>query len=183
MDRLLELLNNKNISRMLSTVPHPFLRQDAETYLKRFMPADLDRLTGWAILWEGSVIGGCALVVIGERPEIVFWLGQAYWRRGFMSEALTAVIAYAFEQRGLQELVAEVYTDNPASIHLLLKFGFSMTGEGADKSAGRDGHSYPFYVFSLHAEEFIDCAPPPKKVSFNDFSRVAYSAAASEAAS
>lgn len=62
------------------------------------------------------------------RAEIGYMLHNVHWRKGIMNEAVTAVIAYGFEQMKLHSLEALVNPDNEASIQLLLKQGFVKEG-------------------------------------------------------
>lgn len=83
----------------------------------------------WPVLLKSTEeIIGCA----GIRPfnldkecfELGFHFIPAYWGKGYASEAVAAVIHYAFEVRHLKELVAGHHPDNHASKHLLEKLGF-----------------------------------------------------------
>lgn len=63
-----------------------------------------------------------------ENCEIGFLLERKYWRQGFISEAMAAVLAYLFQKRNFQYLVADIDPRNEASKRVLEKFGFQVTG-------------------------------------------------------
>jgi len=87
----------------------------------------------WAIEWKatGTVIGKCTLWQYSEnnqRAEVGYILNRQYWRMGLMTEALEAMIAYAFSELGLHRLEADTDSNNAASLALLEKLGFQREG-------------------------------------------------------
>jgi RimJ/RimL family protein N-acetyltransferase len=73
-------------------------------------------------------IGIYASVDSSRSGEIGFLLRRSYQRRGLVSEALSAVIGYLFEQRGVEAITTDVDPRNEASIGILKNFGFVLTG-------------------------------------------------------
>lgn len=69
-----------------------------------------------------------------NSAEIGYELASKFWRRGIMSEALSSILGYGFEVKGLKFVVAEVMPANIASKKLLAKLGFQsqqvMFGRG-----------------------------------------------------
>jgi RimJ/RimL family protein N-acetyltransferase len=55
-----------------------------------------------------------------------YWLGEQFWGRGIMTEAVTAVTDFCFENFPLRRISAEVFSNNPASARMLEKAGFSF---------------------------------------------------------
>ena len=58
------------------------------------------------------------------RAEIGYMLHPAHWQKGFMKEALNAVIRYAFEEMNLHSIEANINPDNVPSGALLESCGF-----------------------------------------------------------
>lgn len=92
---------------------------------------------GQAILWaielktSGKVIGKCTLWQYSEsnqRAEVGYILNRDYWRRGLMTNALDAMINYAFSTLGLHRLEADTDDKNTASLALLENLGFRREG-------------------------------------------------------
>jgi len=80
---------------------------------------------------SGVAIGTCLLFHFDEasaRAEIGYVLGQRHWGRGYMSEALSQLFAFAFDDLSLRRLEAEVDSRNVASDRLLLRMGFTKEG-------------------------------------------------------
>ncbi len=56
--------------------------------------------------------------------EIGYWIGKPYWGKGYITEAAKALIAEAFAKLPIDYIEAGVFSDNPASCHVLQKLGF-----------------------------------------------------------
>ncbi len=87
----------------------------------------------WAITLKGkdTAIGECCIWNIDRVhrcAEIGYELHPAYWRKGIMTEALTAILAYGFGELGLHRMEANPLASNIASQGLLLKLGFKREG-------------------------------------------------------
>jgi [ribosomal protein S5]-alanine N-acetyltransferase len=79
----------------------------------------------------GRAIGTCLVFRYSDRDrlaEIGYVLGRAYWGRGYMLEALTALIGAAFNAVHLRRLEANVAGPNFASLKLLERTGFVHEG-------------------------------------------------------
>jgi RimJ/RimL family protein N-acetyltransferase len=63
-----------------------------------------------------------------RRAEIGYGLARRHWGQGFMHEALTAVIDYAFGPLGLRRLEADTDPRNGASLRTLERLGFTREG-------------------------------------------------------
>ena len=60
-----------------------------------------------------------------------------YQRRGYGSEAVSALVNWAFARPGVQRIVAETGHMNKASIRLLEKCGFEYAGRGFERDTIR----------------------------------------------
>jgi [ribosomal protein S5]-alanine N-acetyltransferase len=63
-----------------------------------------------------------------RTAELGYWLGEPFWGRGIMTEALPAFTAWAFPQFDLVRIYAESFANNAASIRLLEKASFTCEG-------------------------------------------------------
>jgi len=85
---------------------------------------------GWAIALKENPAQMIGNVVFWRmdfpnyRAEIGYLIAPAHWRKGLVSEALTAVITFAFEEMRLHSIEANINPQNEASRRLLLKHGF-----------------------------------------------------------
>lgn len=79
-----------------------------------------------------GVIGTCTLFHLQRscrRAEMGYALGRAYWGQGYMHEALTGLVGYAFETLDLNRLEADIDPRNSASARTLDRLGFVWEGE------------------------------------------------------
>ena len=85
----------------------------------------------WAICLKENpeqVIGDISIVAMDENDsscEIGYILGQNYWGRGMMTEALKAVLDFCFTQADFQKVRARYASLNPASGRVMEKAGMS----------------------------------------------------------
>lgn len=91
---------------------------------------------------DGQVVGTGGLHIYRGRRAHVGSLGmnvdEAFQNRGVGTALLNAIIDLADNWYNLRRLELEVWTDNPAAIHLYEKFGFVV--EGTHRAYGfRDG--------------------------------------------
>jgi ribosomal-protein-alanine N-acetyltransferase len=63
------------------------------------------------------------------RVEIGYGIVESRRRRGYATEAVTAMLDYAFARPGVIEVVATADLDNPASIRVLDKSGLSYQSQ------------------------------------------------------
>jgi ribosomal-protein-alanine N-acetyltransferase len=103
-------------------------RQWFEWCLANAEQADTDAIT-WAITLKGSetVIGWFGSGTsdggrVGER-SFGYLLDRAWWNRGYMTEALGAVLAYEFGTLGTPRVHATCEAANPASARVMDKVG------------------------------------------------------------
>lgn len=105
----------------------------------------------------GQPIGSISAVKVEDRLELVeigYCLGSRWWGRGIMPEALKAVIAFFFEQVGVNRVEAYHNVNNPNSGRVMQKCG--MTYEGTLRQSGwcNQGISDCAYYGILRVEYF-----------------------------
>ena len=86
---------------------------------------------GVAELETDQIIGTVTLFNLNfdhKRAEIGYGLDYTYWRKGYVTEALDALLWYAFEVLQLHRLEADVDPRNVGSIRTLEKMGFQREG-------------------------------------------------------
>lgn len=78
------------------------------------------------ILLDGQVVGYVLSYEESGKPEVSYWIGKPFWGKGIATWALAAFLAHANTTRPIYARVAK---DNPASLRVLEKCGFRITGE------------------------------------------------------
>jgi RimJ/RimL family protein N-acetyltransferase len=128
------LANDRRIAENTARIPHPYKLSDAETFI-----GDANKAGGEAVFLitardgtnNGTIIGACGVSLLErDAPELGYWLGVPYWGRGFATEALHALVDYAFDHLDHTALHAGARVTNPASRRVLEKCGFQWTGVG-----------------------------------------------------
>jgi RimJ/RimL family protein N-acetyltransferase len=123
------LANDRRIAENTARIPHPYKLSDAEGFI-----SGANKAGGEAVflitLRDKTVIGACGLSMQDETPELGYWLGVPHWGNGYATEALHAVIDYAFTDLAHKALQAGARVTNPASRRVLEKCGFQWTGVG-----------------------------------------------------
>ena len=120
------LANDRHIAENTARIPHPYRLADAKDWIGA-ANKNSDEEHYVITLASGTLIGACGLET-REGPSIGYWLGQAYWGKGYATEALHALIDHAFGDRGHEVLLAGARISNPASRRVLEKCGFQWTG-------------------------------------------------------
>ena len=75
----------------------------------------------------GEAVGMCGLMRKAwlDAPDLAYALLAAFEGRGYATEAAAAVLAHARDELGLERVAAVVQPDNPGSIRVLEKLGFT----------------------------------------------------------
>ena len=129
--RIARFLNNFRVAGNLARVPYPYREEDAAAWHATWRPDTPAHLTGFSLDLPGEgVIGHCGFHLSEGRPVVGYWLAEPFWNRGFMSEALAAIVAWYFEVTDAEALGSGVFHFNKASLAIQRKFGFVETGTG-----------------------------------------------------
>ena len=136
---LARFINDFEVARQTGTIPHPYTPLHAEAWImtrSAFWRRGLER--AYVITRGGALIGSVALF----RPSVDapfslgYMLSRDQWGRGYMSEAVAAVLGEA-ARAGVERIVATVFADNPASSRVLEKLCFQPSRNGRSFSMAR----------------------------------------------
>ena len=120
-------LNDKDILRMTSTLPHIYFGLCADFWITQAI-ANRKRKTSYAYVIDIPEHGLSGAVELFENEnkdwEIGYWLAKHLWGKGFMSEAVKAVLNETIACLEPEYITAEAFTDNIASVRVLEKLGF-----------------------------------------------------------
>lgn len=132
-DGLYEVFSDPQVMRYWSRGPLP--NREAAAEMQREIAAGNENNTmlkwGLALRETNSVIGTATLFNLNldnGRAELGYAMGSAYWGKGYMHEALQALVSHAFEVMKLRRLEADVDPRNAASIRALERLGFQREG-------------------------------------------------------
>jgi len=133
--------DNRNVwIHLRDRFPHPYREEHGRQFLDhvaRTMPQ-----TVWAIEVAGEAVGGIGIEMLTDvervSAEVGYWLGEAFWGRSIVTDALKAVTAEAFRRFELTRIFALPFADNPQSVRVLEKAGYVLEGR-LRQSAIKDG--------------------------------------------
>ncbi len=134
--------------------PSPYTMRDARTFLQ----ANATRVpeTGFAIDIGGEAVGSVGVMpqIDVERvsAEIGYWLGEGFWGRGIMTEAVRAVTRHAIVEHGLTRIFALPFASNVGSCRVLEKAGYVLEAR-LRRSAIKNGRIVDQCQYAFVAEE------------------------------
>lgn len=85
----------------------------------------------WVITLDSVPIGTVGLFILNEKAgvgDLGYCLSKKWWKHGIMSEAVQAVIDFAFETVGFERIEAHHSVDNPGSGGVMKKCGMLYEG-------------------------------------------------------
>ncbi|RIH90429.1 Acetyltransferase (GNAT) domain protein [Calidithermus terrae] len=100
---------------------------------------------------SGEVVGYCGLTHhpdLGGRPEVAlgYRLARSRWGRGYASEAVAALLAYAIHTLRLRRVVAQIDPHNPASVRVAEKAGMRY-----ERDLLLEGYTHPDRLYVVTA--------------------------------
>jgi len=150
-ESLVHHANNRNIwINLRDAFPHPYTLADARNWIQKASAATPQR--DFAIEVDGKAVGGIGFTpredVYKRSAEIGFWLGEEFWGRGIMTEALSAVTEYAFADFDLCRICAGVFEWNLASMRVLEKAGYQLEAR-LKKAVTKDGKTIDELLYAI----------------------------------
>ena len=130
--RIAELIGNWNVIRWLAMPPYPYALKDAESFVTRTLNREpTGESSSLMITADGELVGNVGIGSTAEnsRARIGYWLGEPYWAKGFMTEAVSAALEYYFASSDQEEIYSGIVVGNLASLRIQEKLGFEVVGE------------------------------------------------------
>lgn len=127
--RMQRILEDFEVAKNLSRVPHPYPENGAEEYLERIAGTTELYDTKFAIIdKDGQFCGMTGFGRQSDLPQLGYYLDPLHWGKGYMSEACKAVIGWMFEVADPAHIRSGVFEHNAASLAIQNKFGFEEVG-------------------------------------------------------
>ncbi|KAJ7240107.1 acyl-CoA N-acyltransferase [Mycena rebaudengoi] len=133
---------------MANFFPHPYTLLDAESW--SLIAATRLPLHNFAITCpDGTYIGGIGLKPLADvescTMEIGYWMGEAHWGAGIMTEAVVTFSRW---------LEAAVFGGNEGSMAVLRKAGYTFEGRRRN-AVFKKGKVLDIHMFALLREECL----------------------------
>ena len=126
------LINDRDIARMTGSIPSPYFDLCAKYWIFKAR-AERRALSCFNYVIEdvrANVLGVTGVFLNSENGfELGYWLGKPYWGQGFISEANLALLSETFASLGVEKIFASCFDDNPGSLRVLKKLGFTPVGK------------------------------------------------------
>ena len=135
--------------------PRSKTKEDAIAFIKKVLGNDeAKKFAYWGIALPemDEVLGSICLWKFSEdrkTAEIGYDLSVAAQGKGYMTEAMQAVLNLGFTKLGLTTVEAYTQSNNAASTSLLGKFGFDLLADRKDETNKLNA------VYALNAETFL----------------------------
>ena len=144
--------NARVAAQLRDRFPHPYTADAGRAFLTYV--ASQAPVTTWAIECDGMAAGAIGIEVQRDvervSAEIGYWLGEPYWGRGIVTDALRAVTKESFLRFELLRLFALPFADNAASVRVLEKAGYVVEGH-MRQSAIKNGVVRDQFLYAAYA--------------------------------
>jgi RimJ/RimL family protein N-acetyltransferase len=157
-DRILEYRNLPEVTRWLVRTEVDPASFRAAWQRAAEDPDDHSR----AVVLGGVVIGTVSLDVIDgmgqpgmparTEAQLGYVFDPAYGGQGYATEAVTTMVAYAFERLGVRRITAGCFADNLASVRILERIGMRREQHGVGDSWHAELGWVDGYTYALLAE-------------------------------
>jgi ribosomal-protein-alanine N-acetyltransferase len=123
--------NNTNISDFLfDRFPSPYTLGEAVKWI--LIKLNQSPVVNFVIDVNGNLAGVVGIDlrddIYRKSPLLGYWLREDYWGKGIMTEAVKLVTAYAFANLDIVRIQAGVLSNNPRSMRVLEKAGYTKEG-------------------------------------------------------
>ncbi len=130
---LAEAISNKKIQDNLRDgLPYPYTEADGKAFISDMLAADEHFTFAFAITYDDKVIGSIGVFrqenIHSRTAELGYYIAEAYWGRGIMTEAVKQACGYVFANSDILRIYAEPFAHNTASCRVLEKAGFQYEG-------------------------------------------------------
>ncbi len=153
------LVNDERIAKVTLNIPYPYPDNGAVEWLERVFARGQDdgeyhvpfAITRKA---DGLYMGTIGISVGNpyDASEVGYWLGVEFWGQGYMTEALTRMIQFGFEELKLNRIHAGHFADNPASGRVMKKAGMVCEGTLRQHIKKADGYKDLVYYGILRED-------------------------------
>jgi len=146
-------INNKKVlDNLRDGIPYPYTEKDASEFIAATLSAEKGTQYAYTICYGDKVIGSIGVFrkdnVHRYTAEIGYYIGEPYWSKGIMTEAVRQMCAYVFENTNIVRIFAEPYAYNDASCRVLEKAGFQFEGV-LRQNAVKNGQSVDMKMYAI----------------------------------
>lgn len=138
----------------------PYPREKAEELIREMQDPRTHKIGEWlqlALTLESTreLIGDTAFVILGDdarQASVGFTIASAHQKKGYGTEAMTALLDYLFADLGLHRVIADCDTENTGSWRTLEKLGFRREAHFVESLLVGEEYTSEFHYGLLQRE-------------------------------
>ena len=152
--------NSNLVDKYVTWTKHKNINVTKELYDEWINEYD-DKTYRWIIEDKKSheaigMIGLSKKFLSSSTCEVAYCLGDKFWNKGIMSEALKEVIRFLFLECDAKTIWAEFLENNPASGKVMEKVGMKYEGTLRKRVVDKDGIRNDLLVYSILSDEYTN---------------------------
>lgn len=142
-NNIMEIMKDKEISEKTLNIPYPYHKSDAISWINTHQDKlSKDNGVIYAIIdYKDNLIGAIELnnsVKFKGSAELGYWIGKAYWGKGYATKASKMIINYGFEEMNLNRIYAICLKSNIGSSRVMEKSGMIKEGDFREADFRKD---------------------------------------------
>ncbi|KNZ41589.1 GNAT family N-acetyltransferase [Acetobacterium bakii] len=144
--------NPKVAGNLRNTFPYPYTLDDAHLFITKSIHLNKRKQLNKAIVIADSAVGSISLLmqedVSCKSGELGFWLGEPFWGKGIMTEAIVQVCDIGFKDFDMFRIYVRPFAENKGARKALEKAGFQLEGI-FKKSIFKNGKAMDSCMYAL----------------------------------
>lgn len=136
--------------------PYPYTPRDAHSWVRS--NKSYQQPNNFAVEVDGKAVGNIGFTVKDDiyryNAEIGYWLGEPFWGRGIMREAVPVLTQYIFDNFQVNRLFACVLEGNQGSMRVLECAGYRPEAV-LRKAAVKNNQYLDEHIFAMLRADFL----------------------------
>lgn len=144
--------SDSEVTKYLSWYPNDSIESAIELLTEWTSFYDKPSYYNWVIEFNGEPIGNIEMMRISNTSECLefgYCLSRKYWGLGIMTEAVSRVCDFLFDEVGANRLVIRCVKENNASGKVAIKCGFKWEGTERERFLDKSGIFHDVDMYSL----------------------------------
>ncbi len=154
--KLVEMFDDKSISKFIYQVPYPYKKKDALEFLNDYAKKKEHKAFAIFRKKDNALVGAIALKDINKKLKsaaIGYSSHRKYRNKGYMTEAAKRILDYGFKKLKLNRIEIRCAKDNQASKKVINKLGAKQEGILRDECIV-NGKFHDHLVHSILRKEY-----------------------------
>ncbi|MDQ0229919.1 GNAT family N-acetyltransferase [Metabacillus malikii] len=133
-ERVQQLAGDKDVAKTTLNIPHPYPIEAAVNWINTHprLREQNNVFPMAVILKETNELIGSMTIRIDKqhrKGELGYWIGKAYWGKGYATEAAEEIVRYGFEEHNVNKICGTAIASNTASCKVMEKLGMKQEGK------------------------------------------------------